>query len=79
MILEIPRRDHSRRFSRRTRVRILERVGNRRIRVLEHLEISSHRIAICDFATRSGPFILGDMWQISAIGKVPTRSNSIGV
>ena len=59
MILEIPRRDHRHRIPRGTRVGILERVENQRIRVLEHIEISSHGIAIRNFATRSRPFILG--------------------
>jgi hypothetical protein len=73
VILENPRRDHSRRIPRRTRVRILERVGTRRIGVLEHVEILSHEIAIRDFATRSGPFILGNTWQRSAIGESPDK------
>jgi hypothetical protein len=57
VILEIPRIDLSHRIPRRTRVRILERVGTRRIGVLEHVEILSHEIAIRDFATKAGPFI----------------------
>jgi hypothetical protein len=71
VILKIPRRDPSRRIPRRTRVRILERFGTRRIktrriRVLEHVEILSHEIAIHEFTTRSEPFILMDTWQRSA-------------
>ena len=75
MILEIPRRDHSRRIPRGTRVGILLRVKNKRIRVLEHIEISSHGIAIHNFMTRSGPFILGNMWQRSAIEESPDKEH----
>jgi hypothetical protein len=67
------RRDHSRRIPRRTCVRILERVKNQRIGVLEHIEISSHGISIHDFVTRSGPFILGDTWQRSTIEESPDK------
>jgi hypothetical protein len=46
VILEIPRIDHSHRIPRRTHVRILEGVGTRRIRVLEHVEILSPVIEV---------------------------------
>jgi hypothetical protein len=57
VILEIPRIDHSRRIPRWTRVRRFRRVGNRRIGVLELIEVLFHGIAIRDFPTKSGPFI----------------------
>ena len=57
MILEIPRIDLSRRIPRWTRVRRFRRVGNRRIGILERIEVLFHGIAIRDFATKAGPFI----------------------
>jgi hypothetical protein len=49
-----------------TCVKRFRRVEIQRIRVLEHVEILSHEIAIHEFVTRSGPFILVDTWQRTA-------------
>jgi hypothetical protein len=57
VILEIPRIDLSRRIPSGHVSGDSAEVGNRRLGILERIEVLFHGIAIHDFATKDGPFI----------------------